>query len=1315
MEAAPVASHHAIARVDLADVPEEVCADVHPAQAEVMDIIAQEASTDLSNGRSWDSLTVHPIRLSMLRDMYLQKDQEHAVELLKRRSEVKIDPQFKVDSESGDLVWRINRHYLDYFCVSSDRIGLDACLPNGVPSPGYQVLIDCNPNANFTARYGHLGFDPTGGMFYLGSAPSGELWLGMRKRLTSELEKGPSLQDIKEPKVNRDRWQYLYMFVSYCLSQIPNSTIRVQHQYGGADEDWWSGSSSVWASRLSDTPSMFQIRLTNIHSEHRPYSISHEKTERLSDLMRDGWEEWVSGAPDAWTEDGWLLQHEPHSVVYRYGQNQRINQHPTREADNWERDLDYNHIDTLNVALASHIEATYVTQWEDRPIHRVLRGDGQVYNSPHEELREAVVLDELPITDAQGREIRVYGPEGDYRPRRKPLVEELNPCGLLLDLRSFPGTFRRTRRSIDPSQRSKHIATGYPQAFLMAYGHVQARTTPHMLDSVFAEINTALGIDVRPGEGEVDVDDTFDPRDHGVLMPIMTQGYNEFSHRIRASAQRHEVQLGKVTTAMAGSYLPEGSQKRAKWTTIVEGCQAGLPHENFNTQIQLPDVPRSMRMEIVTSTKISRIPQHHRRGKSIFNIIIRSFCAGWSIPEIIGTLKEHFLVLRPKAFPELYKWMTYGICVVIERIWKRWAFQLPLGVRPDPDLVELVAVLERTLAYAHTGNTKVLASSLMRPMWLVISLFKQGLPVFAPAIQFTERFIHVPLGAWPHGDDGMPASASMRAQVFNFEDQQFEVFAAHFRIFLAIHRPQTVNDGASHSHELRISMAIAKVALQVLFQDVRVLVSDGVTKNCKTLLQSREPVEKLQAENSRHSLSLWVKHRHPLRYGEEAFENLLRAVVPDQQRHTYGLPANEDEKLSVDGWVTQLISNRKTVASSPFFTKAGSFQTVLCVAVERIEGYARSGPANMMNDFVIDAFSRAAKALYINFVPWKPPRSALGGAPPSRPVYDYWMFLNQANHTRHSQTPLVNPATQARMEAEDQDVNAKWSIGQVTLQNLPRYFHRVSTPTEWRIESANLDSDGCDKIAKAYREVFDLFDMHNPVHHCVLMHAIFLTAMLPSVAFETKGYPKNMTPTELDQWIRKRPYIIKAGGGRGAKEKGPFVVQFVVYFLALSTQTTSLRKDYEETNSLPPKWSKKHSIKGLTCIQYIRIGLAHGLRDRVFKAARMSRDKEEGDWVAATEAEIKTRRDTIEQLLFDGQYGPFKATAFVLGKEQANKLANLGQLKLDPNLEALGVAGTSGSKRGRQLSTVNHSAAEVKRGRWAEGEDDAMEDVVESD
>jgi len=96
----------------------------------------------------------------------------------------------------------------------------------------------------------------------------------------------------------------------------------------------------------------------------------------------------------------------------------------------------------------------------------------------------------------------------------------------------------------------------------------------------------------------------------------------------------------------------------------------------------------------------------------------------------------------------------------------------------NPLNVELCAVLERALNYMHTGNTKVIATSIMKPLWIGEALIQDGLPCLNPNIIrfFGSSSWEVSAEKWPsHRLNGIPNSAAKAVIEYNYGDTIYNV------------------------------------------------------------------------------------------------------------------------------------------------------------------------------------------------------------------------------------------------------------------------------------------------------------------------------------------------------------------------------------------------------------------------------------------------------------------------------------------------------------------------------------------------------------
>ena len=101
--------------------------------------------------------------------------------------------------------------------------------------------------------------------------------------------------------------------------------------------------------------------------------------------------------------------------------------------------------------------------------------------------------------------------------------------------------------------------------------------------------------------------------------------------------------------------------------------------------------------------------------------------------------------------------------------------------QPDPYLTELLAMLERAIAYIFTGDGKVIVRALMGHYGLKRSLLELGLPAITRSIQFEDHMttsFNLTRADWPV-TRGLLAVASKRAQVLTYGEDHYK--ASHSR------------------------------------------------------------------------------------------------------------------------------------------------------------------------------------------------------------------------------------------------------------------------------------------------------------------------------------------------------------------------------------------------------------------------------------------------------------------------------------------------------------------------------------------------------
>jgi hypothetical protein len=277
-----------------------------------------------------------------------------------------------------------------------------------------------------------------------------------------------------------------------------------------------------------------------------------------------------------------------------------------------------------------------VNRWEEVPNQDLIRAHGVLYDSPDPDFRQEVDLFELPHRDPEtNRENNVYNEEGRRIPRlHGRMARTAKPCGLLINLETIPELFSSFIPDHDDLEVDPHDAAAeqlqtpsvnvYPQAFLRKLGHVQCNSVlPHFAPFI-SDIRRSMTRRLRapatledddplPEEYDLfgdqqDDDDLIPP----VLIPSACQFYNEISHRIRPSAALHDVQQGRITSALSGAYA-SGPAKRTH-AALLRECKIALPHQKYDNKISLDDVPRALRLENIYIVQCDSLKPEKRNG-----------------------------------------------------------------------------------------------------------------------------------------------------------------------------------------------------------------------------------------------------------------------------------------------------------------------------------------------------------------------------------------------------------------------------------------------------------------------------------------------------------------------------------------------------------------------------------------------------------------------------------------------------------------------------------------------------------------------------
>ena len=551
---------------------------------------------------------------------------------------------------------------------------------------------------------------------------------------------------------------------------------------------------------------------------------------------------------------------------------------------------------------------------------------------------------------------------------------------------------------------------------------------------------------------------------------------------------------------------------------------------------------------------------------------------------------------------------------------------------PCPFRLELLAALERTLCFCHTGNAAALATSLMNPLGLSRGLVKDGFPMLHQSIfvqptlsSAIDRGLEVDTRNWPLKDN-YPAVASRRAQILTYSlehymaspflvaDDGFRRGRAHRTFFLQTYQanlrinhvlkvgvPNASYVGVSEEIEQEATKAIevCKVALEALFEDTKHLVARGVRADIqskKVSARSKTELSEIldRAAIRESSLAAWLKCRYPLAYGnrerDDVYRLILLAVSPDENSVAHGLPNWEafctNRTTLAESLLNMVRPRDPTPPKAPVLRK-GSFLPVLKVAVRAITEMFDCFEESQRKTVVVRILKTSLKEYKVMLFPAPKPRANSRGAPNASPVWDSWGNLGLADKSSgrsaegasslSSRRVVVSPTTVAFNNAFASDSNAPWTANHLDLNTLHLVLHSTPLPDDFfkpaPVQNAVVDD--------TYRWVRENYDGTKPVHHLALLVGIIVaSSLLPYLFVPTnlKGrFAKAGSKEAVREAFEDVEWIMKAQRG-GMTDRAIFVAMVTTHIIAVYEENSPLRKSMSASKrgGLGDAWREKH-------------------------------------------------------------------------------------------------------------------------------------------
>ena len=216
---------------DLSIVPDNLQVEDALPQSVAQDAVLSAHLGDLEESARFYAQTPTIRSLNYLKRVYERNEKAKAYKLLSSRNRIHYeDPECVTPTDSLEVNWSIDRHYVDMLVCVGREIGLGAIIPNQQMNSLYAIQVDFrNRNKEFRAKHNRLGFDPTGCLLWMGKMPSGDdMWIAFVQE-SDDFEQDdiiPSSTCLSER-----RYRIALMFFAFVLSQCGYRDIIVHERY----------------------------------------------------------------------------------------------------------------------------------------------------------------------------------------------------------------------------------------------------------------------------------------------------------------------------------------------------------------------------------------------------------------------------------------------------------------------------------------------------------------------------------------------------------------------------------------------------------------------------------------------------------------------------------------------------------------------------------------------------------------------------------------------------------------------------------------------------------------------------------------------------------------------------------------------------------------------------------------------------------------------------------------------------------------------------------------------------------------------------
>lgn len=387
------------------------------------------------------------------------------------------------------------------------------------------------------------------------------------------------------------------------------------------------------------------------------------------------------------------------------------------------------------------------------------------------------------------------------------------------------------------------------------------------------------------------------------------------------------------------------------------------------------------------------------------------------------------------------------------------------------------------------------------------------------------------------------------------------------------------------SHNSRVMLNAADIAVRAYVSDVKVLVETGVNLAIKDDLQSPDPAVLAAAKDRLRALKKWKLSSKPLSYSEDAYVPLIRAVVDSTA--PIRLPVVSGGPTSLIEVATALVKSAndgiRTVA--PICSGGTSLAVLKAASLYIAQRSGFTDPKGISN-FVINLIKEVLYFQQIAHVPWSRPKVPTDARSSHKASFNFWRATGRVVQGSSSMSAaLTTPRERNELDllehaasASRNNTMATWNILDLTVSQYGPYTVKTIRPSEWSLTEARL-SDSRHPVPAIYRWVDSKWEGTALLNRFAIMLSGLWTKCSPYYShgpLPQRLSGKDVSPNILAESIRNEPWIKTKIKRNGLADSLPPITMLSAYIVALYTPDSPLRTYMTLNNSLSAPWSEKH-------------------------------------------------------------------------------------------------------------------------------------------